>query len=132
MGTRSRRLAGPLAALAVVALMFGPSAVTATRTDEAVRHEVLLFLGRASGIGLIPERERSARLPSDDTRTCMELTAAGAARAGLGRPGVARGWLCVVLASNDHVAAMWAARTPDGSPITVFARDDDPATEPNL
>jgi hypothetical protein len=121
-----------LAALAVVALMFGPSAVTATRTDEAVRHVVLVFLGRASAIGVVPEHERSTRLPSGKTRTCMELTPPGAVRAGLGGAGVARGWLCVVLASNERVAAVWAARTPDGKAVSVLARDDDPATEPNL
>lgn len=102
-----------VAAIALaLGLLFGPSAITATRTDDLFRHGTLGLTARLSGVTVTAGTERTDRMADGRQRTCARFRPASGAPQRL--PGR---WLCVRLRRPDEIDAVWTAARPGGPPI---------------
>ena len=126
-----RRAAASLLALAVLlGVLFVPSAVTASKSDELVRRAVLHILGPLGGLQPEAGNEVSGTLRpargAQVERTCLRFR-----RVGPDAAKVRGRWLCVALADADQASALWTAQSPDAPPLQFLAADEDAETVPN-
>ncbi len=115
----NRRRAAPVMMCALsaglsIALLFGPSAVTARNVDEQTRAYALTVIAGISGLAVNSDRTRSARAPDDRPATCAPVLRGAA------------GWLCVVLESGANPSQAWLAIRPGGTVTRVVYRSSEP------